>query len=521
MKINFRKFVVASAVLGFLTVGCGDDDANNVNNSNNINNSNNSNNSNNTNNSNNPNNTNNANNVNNQNPEGYSFQSRFDSEVSSVAYSGQTFRHVLISDLKSYIGGLGGDIDQGTFVPTDDGDVVSALDFYYRFDSSVAGDEPILLSTDPATVQMTYNDISSDKDLVGKTAGNDTVTDHVDFSTEFTGWSDGTIAAFGGSTDSPEGLITAFFETLEEEAIARANNMGSTAPDGSPLPVYVTASGLDLSQLIQKFLLVSVAFHQAADDYGDDDVDGKGLLADNEDPGDNPYTGLEHQWDEAFGYFGAARDYYEYTDEEIAGKGGRDAWSSGYYDTDGDGAIDLLSEYNFGASVNAGKRDLGAVTPTDFTAMAFNGFVDGRALITNAGGALTDDQLDELKTYRDAAIGGWEMAYAATVVHYINDTLQDMNDFGTAEYSFTDHAKHWAEMKGFALGFQFNPRSPLSDTQFVEFHTLVGDRPILEADGDTAIDAYKTALIDARDLLQSAYGFDEANMGDANGEGGW
>ena len=31
-------------------------------------------------------------------------------------------------------------------------------------------------------------------------------------------------------------------------------------------------------------------------------------------------TAMEHAWDEAFGYFGAARDYSRYTDEQLAGK---------------------------------------------------------------------------------------------------------------------------------------------------------------------------------------------------------
>ena len=45
---------------------------------------------------------------------------------------------------------------------------------------------------------------------------------------------------------------------------------------------------------------------------------------------------------------------------------------------------------------------------------------------------LTDDQIAELQVYRDQAVGAWEKAISATVVHYINDVLQDMNKFGTA-----------------------------------------------------------------------------------------
>ena len=65
--------------------------------------------------------------------------------------------------------------------------------------------------------------------------------------------------------------------------------------------------------------------------------------------------------------------------------------------------------------------------------------------------------MNELKAHRDAALSAWEKAIAATVVHYINDVIGDME---AEDYSFYDHAKHWSEMKGFALSFQFNRRSP-------------------------------------------------------------
>ena len=97
------------------------------------------------------------------------------------------------------------------------------------------------------------------------------------------------------------------------------------------------------------------------DDYLDDDTEGKGLLADNTVAVEGkPYTELEHQWDEGFGYWGGAVNYLDYTDDELASEDGRAEYVNGYNDHDGDGAIDLGSEINFGASVNAAKRDRGA-----------------------------------------------------------------------------------------------------------------------------------------------------------------
>ncbi len=441
-------------------------------------------------------------------PSTYAFDSQFADGESSVSYSGQVFRHVLIEELDDYIGGLTDQLSGGTFTPTDDQDVMAAFDFYLRFDSASSGQEPLTISTTPGIEQSVFDDISSDKDIIGKLAGNDTATDHVDWSTDFAGWSSEGIAAHGGSITSPTGLVTAFLETLEEQAIARANGDTLTGPTGAVIePVYVTAKGQDLKQLTQKFLVVGVAFHQAADDYLDDDVEGKGLLASNARDGDNAYSILEHQWDEGFGYFGASRDYTARTDAEIA--------DSPAFDTDGDGAIDLETEYDFGHSANAAKRDAGSAEATDYSAQAFEGFVTGRAIITRAAGEgreLTDAELADLKIQRDAALGAWERALASTAVHYVNDTLGDMDTFGTDAYSFTDHAKHWSELKGFALGLQFNPRSPLTKAQFAQLHGLIGDAPTLPDATAPEIEAYRADLEAARALLGESYGFAAANL---------
>jgi hypothetical protein len=261
---------------------------------------------------------------------------------------------------------------------------------------------------------------------------------------------------------------------------------------------------------------MSVTFSQATDDYLDDDVDGKGLLTSNE-LGEDPFTPLEHAWDAAFGYFGAPADHPDYTADELASSGdGRADWQ-GLHDTNADCRIDLVSEYAWGASVNAAKRDRGSSTGTTFGTDAFAAFTAGRALIAATDGPLDETALTTLRGHRDVAVANWENAIAATVVHYINDVLADMEAMGTEAYAFTDHAKHWSELKGFAIGLQFNPRSPLhagagETTQFALLHAYIGDAPVLEAAGEEALTAYATALTDARALLQDAYGFDPADV---------
>ena len=87
---------------------------------------------------------------------------------------------------------------------------------------------------------------------------------------------------------------------------------------------------------------------------------------------------------------------------------------------------------------------------------AWTAFWEGRKLLADTVGTeLSDADLATLRGYRDQALDSWEMAIVGTVIHYINDTLQDIK--GNADID--DLAKHWSEAKGFALSMQFNPHT--------------------------------------------------------------
>ncbi len=444
----------------------------------------------------------------------YAFESRFEPGTSSVSYAGQTLRHVLVEELKGYIGGLTQALDNDAYSPADVKATVAALEYFYAFDGQTAGKEPHTLTTKPSALQSTFDDIATGKNLKEKLAGNDASTDHRDWSTSFAGWKDTSIAANGGNVTSPEGLLFAFFGTLGKLAVDRENGTIPSEPGtNKPLTkVFVTPEGLDLQQLIQKHLVMGVAYSQGTDDYLDDATSdpGKGLLSPNTRDGSAPYTVLEHAWDEAFGYFGATRDYASYTDDEIAAAGGRPDWQ-GQHDSNGDGTIDLTQEYVFGAASNAAKRDLGAKEPTDFTNDAIRAAVAGRASIRDAGDTLTEEQLKTLRGHRDAWVTAWENAIAATVIHYLNESVAFTNALGADGYDFYAHAKAWSELKGFALGLQYNPRAKLSNADFTKLHELIGDRPVLVTAPEAERTAYAAKLVEARELLRKAYGFSQAN----------
>lgn len=430
-------------------------------------------------------------------PERYAFDSRFDAE-DSVAYSGQTLRQVLIQSMKQEFAVIQAEIEtEGTVFA--DGEVAARLRFYYTFDSDTAGSLPHGLNADPAPAQSTFDEISSGKNLREKVAGQDPVGQSVDWNTDgIVGWP---------GNPGPDALIEQWIAEADALAVAFSSGEVTTSPDGVAIPVwYVDASGRDYQQLLEKFLRGAVSYSQGTDDYLDDDVDGKGLRSDNVvfEPGDN-YTALEHAWDEGFGYWGATRDLLAYDAETLA--------DAPAHDHDQDGAIDLVSEYNFGAARNAAKRDHGAHpdAPTDLSAQTMRAFLTGRALIAAADGPLSETEFEVLQAQRDLAVDGWERAIAATALHYINDVLRDLQADAT---DYATVAKHWSELKGFTLALQFNPRMALTSAQFETLHQYIGDQVRVEP-------AYLTDLVAARSILAQAYTIDPANVGDELGEGGW
>ena len=391
-------------------------------------------------------------------PPAYVFDSRFVQGESSVAYSGQTVRNLLLQDLKVLIDSLAKDGAQPIAVQ----DMVNlyAYDDALNLQSlSTAGAMPVLESH--------YSAISTGKSLSGKISGDVVI----------------------GYNRTADDLVNGWFQII-------ADNSQDPAKLGTPA-VYTTDDGVDLTQMINKVLIGAVPYYQATGVYL------AGLLErDNSEArnGTDPYTSMEHGWDEAFGYFGAARDYFRYTDAELAG--GVDDFT---FDSNGDGNIDFKSEYNFGLSRNAGKRDKGG-SGVDFTREIFDAFLRGRTFIANQG-----TEVDIIQQ-RELAANGMEKVIAATIVHYVNDTLSDMSNLGTDAENRVNLNKHWAEMKGFTVALQYNPFKLISDGQLQELHGIMGEAPSYDAPGTPAYDTTVRNYNRAKDVLQAAYGFSAANM---------
>ena len=326
----------------------------------------------------------------------------------------------------------------------------------------------IFTSTTPSSVQSTYGDIST-KSVSGKIAA--TASCEV---------SDCTVYGYGSD---PATLMPAWF---------------TAAASGQ-----YTADGMDIPQMVQKLLMGAVSYYQGTTHYlGSIDTDNNTDI----ESGKN-YTEMAHHWDESFGYFGAAVDYgTNYTDAELAG-------GTTSKDSNMDSSIDFLSEVCLGISVNAGKRDNSVTSDTDFTKTIFDAYVMGRHLIANNG------DIADILLQRDIVVNEWEKLFAANTIHYINDTIDDIDAtwVGTETATCTsdtelcqDYSKHWSEMRAFAMALNFNSMKTISDGILQTVYDYLGTAPVFPGEGDVA--AYRADLLLARDLLQSAYGFSDATV---------
>ena len=456
------------------------------------------------------------------------FASSFIEGESSISYTGQVARQMLILGLVNTMTSVTEGTDVTTVTnamhdwvdgPTED----LSLAFY-----TTKGGEPVL---NAATVSA----ISSGKNLDGKIAGGDGdgggETSKL-INDEFFGWSEGLAASA-----TPIDLVDYMIGKLATEVSDGTSVTVSTVAGDTVVSVsdYQTdAYGRNWRQLIQKFLLGAVTLSQATNDYLQQDF--ANML--DQEKGTKAYGTGEHDWDEAFGYFGAARNGNEFTDDEAVGKTpgtgfpeARDAYKNGYNDANADGSIDPRSEVFLGISQNCAKRDRldidgDGVGETNMSKEAFDAFVLGRHVIAEATAAQSMSAAQEAIVKAQAEIAGMAMekCVAATVIHYINDIIADIGNFSDGKFAdtsnFNNYTKHWGEMKGFALGLQFSPWSPFASGEGRSNLKLIlsrmGDAPVMP-DGTQAGIAYSggtagyiSMMQGNRTLLQDAYGFDGA-----------
>jgi len=255
--------------------------------------------------------------------------------------------------------------------------------------------------------------------------------------------------------------IQAWFEQVE-----RLSGPGAT---------LIRTDGVDVAELIEKTLITSVFYFRAISDYANNIAS-----KDNTTIVTGQGTAMEHTWDEAFGYFGAPRDFGSYTDSFTT--------TTSQKDSNGDSSFDPKSERAFQFAILAARRDL-SVPAKDFTKVLFDAFLKGRAAITNKDYPKRDEAVTSIKL-------NWEKLLAAQSIHEIN--MFKAASFGTAEYS-----ARWSKLKAYFDGIQFLSGNQLGATNVATIYSKIGSKP---AETDA------TKLNDVLAIFKTTYGFTDAEI---------
>ncbi len=247
-------------------------------------------------------------------------------------------------------------------------------------------------------------------------------------------------------------------------------------------------NGYEYPQLISKFIMGATFYNQAVDNYMDE------KLAADVKPNDkpygegDPYTGKEHSWDEAFGYFGAPAHTLSLTPQQVYDIAKQKPGALEAADHNGDGKVDLLSEMTFGPAYYAAGFDAGTYgseNPTEYLHTIVEHFYAGRKLIAEADGEpLSEAERTQLREHAATIEETWQRVLAEAVFKYAGSTYEYLEkldvileaDGDTAE-ALESYIHYWSELKGFAMALQTG-RENLGETA-LRLNRLIGYGPVM------------------------------------------
>lgn len=369
-------------------------------------------------------------------------------KTNSVSYSGQIARHVLHDSLKKLAGQGNGGANAAELE-------AKMLSYFNGTDK----DLPIIAPTskgDFKVKQTTVNEISKGKNIAGK-------------------FYKGAMPAWPGNVNG-------------KEAVLHMIKMAAKANKG-----FDAENGYDWGQIISKYTMGAMMYNQSVDNYLDE------KLSASKKPNNKPYkdgaayTGKEHSWDEAFGYWGAPAHTLAITPKQAYGIAKRKDMAAA--DANGDGVVDLKSEMVFGPAYYAAGADKGGTKSTKYLHTIMKAYLDGRKLITSAkGAALSDAQRTQLKGYAAVIEENWEKVLAEAAFKYAGSVYKDIKKIADAgddaakAKAYRAYVKHWGELKGFVMALQTG-KNNLGATAS-ELNKLVGFGPVtLDNTYVTGIDA--------------------------------
>ena len=365
------------------------------------------------------------------------------SKTTSTSYTGQIARHALHDSLKKLAG-------SGNGKPN--ADLKAKMLSYYK--NKDKGRAIIAPKTKGSFVikQTGVDDISKGKNLIGKTYK-------------------GTITGMPNNMTG-SGLVEFWIDkaSVANKGVDKAN-------------------GFNYPQLISKFIMGAVSYNQAVDNYLDEKLSADKKPNDQPYKKGAPYTGKEHSWDEAFGYFGTPAHTMNLTPKqvyEIAKMGKKSKPPENalkFADHNKDGKVDLKSEMTFGPAYYAAGSDKGG--KTKYLHTITKAFLDGRKLITEAKGAkLNDGQRATLQGYAATIASNWEKVLAEATFKYAGSVYNDMSKLktiieakGDTSKQLNKYIKHWGELKGFSLALQTGKEN-LGETA-TRLNRMIGYGPLM------------------------------------------
>lgn len=249
-------------------------------------------------------------------------------------------------------------------------------------------------------------------------------------------------------------LETAAQDYVDNQSTASVGVSGRIERGNSGKFILVNEKGWEFTQFIEKGMLGSVFFHQIFNVYLSEDRIGNDIDNETIEEGKN-YTAMEHHWDEAFGYWGVPTDF----PAELPAEDKR-----------------FWANYTYGRTALTGSLDV-----------LKDAFLVGRTAIVN-------NEYDSKDQSRDRIIDEFEIVSAATAIHYINSSLEDLNN-GDQGNLF----HHVSEAYMFVRALKFSPVKKISQSDIDQI--LTSD---FGADGDFWL-INQSGLVAAKERIITSY----------------
>ncbi len=411
-------------------------------------------------------------------PDIYEFSSQtVPSMASSVDYKEATTRLILINELKHLIGSdylqsYGKDktkvqvinlLNRLYLTGTKSGDNNLAnfnlYDLHDPDDAEEPGATPIkgiAIESELPLLQSSFANLAANVNLKDKMPGivSDLIYKDSEDNADFIGWQ---ITGIFDDNALPDEMIQQWFDII-----------GELAADGDDNTKFIK-NGIDYQQLVSTFLLGAISYGQATNQHLYINAESNNAS----DANDDGYTPLQHHWDLAFGYYGAAKHLGQLTQTQIIEKPDHNFVND---------SIDLYSEYNFDFPINAALRDQAMIlADTDYSGITNTAFLTGRHIIQS-----NFQEMDmDYSSYASTIVENWELSLTATILHYLNKTRVDLAVYQIYPILFDDYAYSWSTLKGLSLALQFNPQSKLSYEQLNDFQNKLKTTPKIYNDPET------------------------------------